>query len=330
MSDELHPHWTSIGSSDTASEQKVEELIQKLPAEKGKRIRINRGGHSSTLFSHLLIAFVSIAVVGSVFYVGVNVLQADLTERMVPDIQIVLTSKGFDEVTVSPGNLVELSNATDSADTIRSLQNDADGIPVVALSIAPGSTVKFRIPDGMGGGQITLVSTIDPTRRGVLRVSGAIEQQALTAEKALLEQKEPEISNNNNQKVSLPVVESAQVAVSHPVATVPSSAISTALVPTPTPVLNLGSVAAAAQGSLWPSALRINQYVAGSSFAPAFSPTQQIPIHTVRQTQEQVHAASRITRPPASTQPSTGPELWVIVGLTILGVVMLLRTKKRA
>jgi hypothetical protein len=94
----------------------------------------------------------------------------------------------------------------------------------------------------------------------------------------------------------------------------------------PPPVLNLGQASSMTPEAV-PSVVRINRYTVGSSFVPTFAPTEQIPVDTIRRTQQQVHSVSQ--RVMAKEQPKTGPGL-LTIALAGLGALPFVRKRLRS
>lgn len=326
MTAKIHPHWKN-----------TEETV--APPKK-QRVTISRRGYS-TFASNFLLASVGFVILSFVFMQGVRYITADIMEGLSPDVTIIITEDGFPESNVSPGDLVEFRNEGSSPDRYRTTQLNPNGLPLIEIPLLePSGSHRLTIDSSLAGRILTFVSEFAPQRRGSLIVS-----QELDAPQSPVQ----EIASQTAEErapAPLPEVRPTAPSEAEPAETPPPTPTPTptpsptptptAPMPTPTsppptpqttPIINLGDAVSEPEIALWPALLRVNQFTVGSALVPGFSPTDQLPIHVVRETQQQFHAAANSSRPPARVQPATGPGLWIVSILSLCVLPFFLKKK---
>jgi len=356
MTPDIHPHWTNTESNDP---QKV-EITEPTPphpttalppsprlrwAGRVNRVRISRKGHHSTFISNILFAIAGLTVLSFLFFQGLEFIKADVTANLRPDVVIEIDASGFPEAEVQPGQLVQFTNVGENPDQFRTEELGAGGEPLVEIPrIAPGESHFFEISEELAGVRLTFLSTFAPSRRGALIVGDAPAFRAVAAPQPPAPETPepaPPVVTPTPTPTPPPVptptpppVEPETTTVPEPeVQPPPTTSTPETVVPPPPPppppppapakTINVGQEVARPVAATWPNRLKVNAFIVGSPLVPEFAPTSQLPVHIVRQTQQQMvqrsqqvrHAAG--ARPPARVQPATGPALWIVAFLAL-------------
>lgn len=317
MTPKIHPHWKS---TEDAS-----------PKSKKEHITISRGGYS-TFASKFLFAAAVLVVLAFVFMQGVRFITADLTEGLTPDSTITFTDDGF-AGEVDPGAYVEFLNGGTVPDQYRTTQLNPNGSPLIAIPLlGPGETYRLVIPKDLAGRTLTFVSETDPSRRGSIVISEALsEPEVPVYEAPAPEPTSPDTSELVVTEVTIPPLPSLSLTPIQIASSIPTPTPASTSLPPPSAqpvVIDIGDVATAFQTSKWPSLLRINLFTVGSSLVANLSPIGQMPLHIVRDAQEQVHAAAGTSRPPARRQPATGPALWIVAFFSLCSLPFFVKRRK--
>lgn len=322
MTAKIHPHWKNTEET-TVSPKK-------------QRVTISRRGYS-TFASNLLFAGVGFIILSFVFMQGVRYITADITEGLSPDVTIIFTEDGFSESNVSPGDLVEFRNEGSSPDRYRTTQLNPNGLPLIEIPLLePSGSHRITIDSSLAGRILTFVSEFEPLRRGSLVISEDLAAPEPPTVQEVVNQVPVEQTPVPSPEIPTTAPVEIELADTPPTPTptptpTPPAPVPTPTSPTPTPqptpIINLGDAVSEPEIALWPALLRVNQFTVGSALIPGFSPTDQLPIHVVRETQQQLHAAANASRPPARAQSATGPGLWIVSLLSLC--VLPLFLKKR-
>ena len=343
MKKNLSPHWTSTGSPQEemplSAELGVAHSNATIPVQaESTRIPVRGGmpkGIAVTIGITLSVSGASF--LGYLFLEGVGSLQANITGEMVPDHIIELSERGFSDVSVSVGELLEFKNTLATVEQYRSeIPNEKTGMPLMATpTIPPGNTVRLRVPSEAAGRDVLLISGFDPSRRGMMRVGvGAGSFSSSEGDRVEKQEKEkeeemdiplPMLSQKPSSSSSSSASSTSPAAV-HPVAPKPAASPMPAqfvVAPSTPPqnvqpeVLNLGTnTAAKNMAAVWPSYLRTNRYTIGSPYVPDLSPIVAVRFGgTPRNAARDQMKAGALNG--VHHAPDTGPSLWVLVVLSL-------------
>lgn len=356
MKHDLHPNWTSTGSpNEKPDEGGMNPDIQEesfTPADfrdaapaassaSSHRIPVRTGtSHIPVIVFSLFLGVSGISFMGFVFLQGVSFLQANITQGITPDHTITLDSKGFKDLTVKVDDLIEFKNMLQTVEQYRSEEpNPASGAPLIATeSIPPSGSTRVKVPKEAAGKEIMLISGFDPSRRGKLLVEASNDEES-SDDVPVDTEEEPE-EGDLGIDVPLPTITStptpsaqtqASSSSSAAVATTqntqpttvtpipkPQQAVVPPQAPPPAPTqpiqtVNVGMAAAtSANNSLWPTSLKVNRYTIGSGLVPDLSRMVSIPLRGSKNAAPLSANSNGVHHAPA-----TGPELWVLVALSL-------------
>lgn len=325
----LSPHWTSTGSpQENRSALPLEtEGMQHHEASStdqegtAHRIPVRRGMGMPKWVSATL--GISISITGSLFlgYLfleGVGSLQANITGEMIPDHVIQLFDKGFVDVSVSAGELLEFRNTLETVEQYRSeIPSEKTGVPLIATpTIPPGETVRLRVPSEAAGKDVLLISGFDPSRRGMMRVGVRAGAGSFSSSEgdppfdgAQGRQRDDRVEKQEKEKEEEMDIPSTPTTPMAPSTILP--------VNTQPEVLNLGlGTAQNMIAAVWPANLRTNRYTIGSPFVPDLSPIVAVRFGGKSHGTAKDQASATGTFNGVHHAPDTGPSLWVLVALS--------------
>jgi hypothetical protein len=255
------------------------------------------------------------------------------------------------------GEEVEFVHRGALAMTLQSVERDQYGqILFQTPPIPPGGTFRFHVPEYLAGLTLNLQNIHFPMGVSILQTQAAPRASGGTSRSSPVPRETgsppgsprgpesyeltrppplpelpitpvtPDIPRQGTPALALPEVE---------LPTMPANVVQVPAVELPqplevaeeTPTVSLGERTSLSTPTSWPRALRVNRFTVGS-LPLRLSPLEQLPLHAVARTQQQVATAARRQGLIPVQPPATGPALG-IVGLLSIAAVLVLQRKSR-